>query len=138
MFDKKTKILIVDDMNMFRQMVRHSLTALEFKKLSEATDGDRAFTELSQAIEFNDPYQLVISDWNMPKMKGIDLLRKIRATDWGKTLPFIMLTAEAEVANVREAVGAGVDSYIIKPFTIDQMRSKLEQTHQKITKPKAS
>ncbi len=138
MFDRSTRILIVDDMNMFRQMVRHSLTSLDYKKLTEASDGTRAWTELNQAIELKEPFQLVISDWNMPKMKGIDLLRKVRATDWGKHLPFIMLTAEAEMANVKEAVQAGVDNYIIKPFTVEQMKTKLEQTHQKFAKPKAS
>ncbi len=137
MFDRSTRILIVDDMNMFRQMVRHSLTSLNFKKLTEANDGTRAWAELNQAIELKEPFQLVISDWNMPKMKGIDLLRKVRETAWGKQLPFIMLTAEAEMANVKEAVQAGVDNYIIKPFTVEQMKAKLEQTHQKITKPKA-
>lgn len=137
MFKKETKILIVDDMNMFRQMVRQALTALEFKDLSEANDGSTAFATLSEAVQNKKPFQLIVSDWNMPKVKGIELLRKVRAEEWGKKIPFIMLTAEAEKQNIVEAMQAGVDNYIIKPFTIDQMKGKLIQTYDKLYKPKA-
>lgn len=124
-------------MNMFRAMVRQSLTSLDFKRISEANDGTSAFTALNKAFEENDPFQLIISDWNMPKMKGIDLLKKVRAESWGKKIPFIMLTAEAERANIIEAMQAGVDNYIIKPFTIDAMKLKLTQTYDKLNKPQA-
>lgn len=134
MFNRKSKILIVDDMNMFRTMVRQALSSLDFKTMVEASDGAAAFHSLSEAVKNNEPFDLVISDWNMPKLKGIDLLRKVRAEEWGKKLPFMMLTAEAEKANIVEAMQAGVDSYIIKPFTIDAMRTKLEQTYAKVTK----
>lgn len=136
MFEAKTKILIVDDMNMFRAMVRQSLNTLEYKNLTEACDGTAAFTALNAAAEANEPFQLIISDWNMPKMKGIDLLKKVRAESWGAKVPFIMLTAEAEKGNIVEAMQAGVDNYIVKPFTVDGMRTKLTQTYDKITNPK--
>ncbi|HYX31576.1 MAG: response regulator [Pseudobdellovibrionaceae bacterium] len=136
MFARDTKILIVDDMNMFRQMVRQALNTLEFKKMTEASDGTHAFAALAEAAQTQEPYQMVISDWNMPKMKGIELLKKVRAEEWGKKLPFIMLTAEAEKDHIIEAVQAGVDNYIIKPFTVDQMKQRLTQTYDKLYKPK--
>lgn len=137
MFAPQTKFLIVDDMNMFRQMVRQALQALEFKNMVEAGDGTVAMALLKQAIEEKAPFDVVISDWNMPKMKGIDLLKNVRAEPWGKTLPFIMLTAEAEKQFIVDAVQAGVDNYIVKPFTIDAMKQKLTQTYTKTQKPKA-
>ena len=135
-FPKNSRILIVDDMNMFRQMVRQALQALEFKSLVEANDGATAFPTLAKAIENSEPFNLVISDWNMPKMKGIDLLKKVREQTWGKNLPFIMLTAEAEKENIVQALQAGVDGYIIKPFSIDAMRTKLTQVYEKVNKAK--
>jgi two-component system chemotaxis response regulator CheY len=137
MFATDTKILIVDDMNMFRAMVRQALNTLNYKKLTEASDGTGAWRALTDAHEKNEPFQLVISDWNMPKMKGIDLLKNLRAEPWGKAVPFIMLTAEAERQNIVEAMQAGVDNYIIKPFTVEQMKQKLAQTYGKFNKPKA-
>lgn len=137
MFAKDSKILIVDDMNMFRAMVRQALSSLDYKNYSEASDGTSALTALKKAVEEKKPYQIVISDWNMPKMKGIDLLKSVRAEEWGKKIPFIMLTAEAEKDHIVEAMQAGVDNYIIKPFTVDQLKQKLVQTYDKIHKPKA-
>ena len=137
MFAKKSKILIVDDMNMFRQMVRQALSALEFKNLVEANDGLSAWMALVESVKNKEPYDIVICDWNMPKMKGIDLLKKVRAEEWGKKIPFIMLTAEAEKEKIVEAVQFGVDSYIIKPFSIDSMKQKLSQTYEKHHKPTA-
>lgn len=137
MFPQDSRILIVDDMNMFRAMVRQSLSSLNYKNYSEAADGTSALAALTQAVEQNKPFQIIISDWNMPKMKGIELLRRVRAEEWGKTIPFIMLTAEAEKQNIVEAVQAGVDNYIIKPFTVDQLKQKLSQTYDKLNKPKA-
>lgn len=131
MFDSKSKILIVDDMNMFRMMVKQALGTLEYKNVTEAVDGQAAFTALEQALEEKAPFDLVISDWNMPKMKGLDLLKKIRGSAWGKELPFIMLTAEAEKENVIQAMKEGVDMYMIKPFNVDTLRQKLAQTHAK-------
>ena len=137
MYSNQSKILIVDDMNMFRQMVRQALTALHFTNIVEANDGTTGLTALTEAIQAKKPFDIIISDWNMPKMKGIDLLQKVRAADWGKRIPFIMLTAEAEKEKVIEALQKGVDNYIIKPFTVDQMKQKLEQTYEKTHKPKA-
>jgi two-component system chemotaxis response regulator CheY len=124
-------------MNMFRAMVRQSLSSLNYKNYSEAADGTSALAALTQAVQHKKPFQIIISDWNMPKMKGIELLRRVRAEEWGKKIPFIMLTAEAEKQNIVEAVQAGVDNYIIKPFTVDQLKQKLSQTYDKLNKPKA-
>lgn len=137
MFNRQTKILIVDDMNMFRAMVKQSLGTLEYKTVIDMPDGQSAFAALEQAIEENAPFELVISDWNMPKMKGLDLLKKVRSMPWGKDLPFIMLTAEAEKENVLQAMKEGVDMYMIKPFTVDTLKQKLLQTWTKTQQKKA-
>ncbi|RZA26343.1 MAG: response regulator [Proteobacteria bacterium] len=138
MFKKSTKFLIVDDMNMFRAMVKQSLTAMEFTKHFEANDGSVALKMLEEAVQSNEPFEFVICDWNMPKMKGIELLRKVRASSWGKTLPFLMLTAEAEKTTVVEALKEGVDGYIIKPFTVNSLSANLKAIHDKKNVSKAS
>lgn len=131
MYERKTKFLIVDDMNMFRQMVRQALGGLDFNVMQEAGDGAIALRMLEDAIEKKEPFDFIICDWNMPKMKGIDLLRKVRAASWGKNLPFLMLTAEAEKATVIEALKEGVDAYVIKPFTINQLALSIRSIHEK-------
>ncbi|RYZ49061.1 MAG: response regulator [Proteobacteria bacterium] len=131
MLPKKTRILIVDDMNMFRQMVRQALNTLEYEDLTEASDGTVALKCLEEAIQAAKPFGFIICDWNMPKMKGIELLRTIRATTWGKTVPFLMLTAEGEKKNVIEALQEGVDGYIIKPFTVNMLAGNIKQIYEK-------
>lgn len=138
MLPTNTKILIVDDMNMFRQMVRQALNTLDFHELAEASDGTVALKSLENAIQEGKPFGFIICDWNMPKMKGIDLLRVVRGSDWGKTIPFLMLTAEMEKKNVIEALSEGVDGYVIKPFTVNTLAGNLKQIHDKRTAKKVS
>ncbi len=127
----KTKILIVDDMNMFRQMVRQALNVLLYTNLVEANDGAAALKALEQAAGAGEPFGFIICDWNMPKMKGIELLRAVRASTWGKKVPFLMLTAEAEKKNVVEALTEGVDGYIVKPFTVNTLGGNIKQIYEK-------
>lgn len=133
MFHKNTKILFVDDMAMFRTMVKNSLTALGLRNFVEADNGEDAWNLVQEAIRNKEPFQLIISDWTMPKMKGIDLLKKVRSEPWGKSFPFIMLTGEAEKQNILEALENKVSQYIIKPFSVDQLKQKLEVAHAKVT-----
>jgi two-component system chemotaxis response regulator CheY len=119
--DKKIPILIVDDFSTMRRIVKTCLRQLGFENIAEAEDGQVALSKL-QCSEF----KLVISDWNMPNMMGIDLLKAVRADEKLKALPFLMVTAEAQKENVLEAAKAGVSNYIVKPFTADQLQAKLE------------
>ncbi len=119
--DKKMPILVVDDFNTMRRIVKNCLKQLGFDNISEAEDGQIALTKLKEGN-----FQFVVSDWNMPNMMGIDLLRAVRSDEKLKTLPFLMVTAEAQKENVIEAAKAGVSNYIIKPFTADVLQTKME------------
>jgi len=131
MFKKEIRILFADDMAMFRAMVKNALTALGYRNYVETQDGEEAWQKIQEANRENKPFDLIISDWMMPKMKGIDLLKQVRSEPWGKSLPFIMLTGEAEKQNIMEAIENRVSQYIIKPFTVDQLKGKMEQTYTK-------
>lgn len=120
--DTSIKILIVDDFATMRRILKNILKQLGFKNLVEADDGTTAWEVLEgQTID------LVISDWNMPKMTGLELLKKVRASESYKRIPFLMVTAEAQKQNVIEAVQAGVSNYVVKPFTAEAISDKLEK-----------
>lgn len=131
MFPLDTRVLIVDDMSMFRAMVKQALTALEYKDFVEASDGEAAWTAIQKAQFEKKPFGLIISDWTMPKMKGIELLKKVRAEPWGKTFPFILLTGEAEKDFIMEAIKSGVSQYMIKPFAVGDLKTKMKQAYDK-------
>lgn len=128
MFDTKKKILIVDDMMTIRKIVRKTLKEIEFSNFEEAANGTEAWRLLHeiQGVE------IVISDWNMPQMTGMELLKLIRQHDDLKHLPFIFLTAESDIAQVKQALESGADNYILKPFTPKDLKDKLEQTYEKV------
>ena len=115
------KILVVDDFATMRQIVKKSLRQLGFDNITEAVDGNDALNKLKA-----DEYKFIVSDWNMPNMMGIDLLKAIRSDEKLKQLPFLMVTAEAQKENIIEAAKAGVSQYIIKPFTVDSLQQKIE------------
>lgn len=117
---KDLTVLIVDDFSTMRRIMRNILRDLEFKTILEAEDGSAAATLLE-----SHKVDLIISDWNMPKMTGLDLLKHVRATERLKDLPFLMVTAEAQKENVVEAVKAKVSNYIVKPFTAATLAEKL-------------
>ena len=121
--DHNMPILVVDDFSTMRRIVKTCLRQIGFENVSEAEDGAVALQKLKNA---GTPFSLVISDWNMPNMMGIDLLKAVRGDDSLKTIPFVMVTAEAQQENVIEAARAGVSNYIVKPFTADALQSKLE------------
>ena len=128
MFNLKTRVLVVDDMMTMRKIVSKTCRDIGFTDIIEAADGNLAWEALASS---NPPVGLVISDWNMPNCSGLDLLKKIRADARFKNMPFLMVTAEAEQHQVAEAVKAGVDNYVIKPFTKDNLVAKLEAIHKK-------
>ncbi|MGZ3773079.1 MAG: response regulator [Pseudobdellovibrionaceae bacterium] len=134
MFPLDTRILIIDDMPSIRDLVKNTLRAMGYKNIQDAGDGEEGLRIL---LQFNNPgthIQLVISDWNMPKMKGLDLLKQVRATQEWANLPFILLTSESERDQVTEAVLAGVSQYIVKPFSAKIFEDKLKAAYNKHNK----
>ncbi|GMV61751.1 MAG: response regulator [Parvibaculum sp.] len=119
--DMKMPILIVDDYKTMLRIVRNLLSKLGFSDIDEATDGTDALEKLKGRR-----YGLIISDWNMQPMTGYELLQKVRANDSTKSLPFVMVTAESKVENVIAARKAGVNNYIIKPFSAEVLKAKLK------------
>ena len=119
--DKNIRILIVDDYKTMLRIVRNLLKQLGFNNVEEATDGSMAL----QMCRTQD-YGLVISDWNMEPMTGLQFLKELRADDKLKGTPFIMVTAESKTENVIAAKQAGVNNYIVKPFNAETLKSKME------------
>jgi two-component system chemotaxis response regulator CheY len=120
--DKTIQVLIVDDYKTMLRIIRNLLKQLEFDNVEEATDGAEALQKL-RAGNFG----LVISDWNMQPMTGLDLLKEVRADARLRDLPFIMVTAESKTENVVAAKQAGVSNYIVKPFNAETLREKIEK-----------
>jgi two-component system chemotaxis response regulator CheY len=120
--DLNMKVLVVDDMSTMRRIVKNILKQLGFTNLEEAENGQDALNKLKA-----EPYGFVVSDWNMPVMMGIDLLRSIRADEALKHIPVLMVTAEAQKENLMEAIKAGVSNYIVKPFTAETMQEKINK-----------
>ncbi len=118
--DPNMKIMVVDDMSTMRRIVRNVLKQLGFTNVEEAENGKEALEKLK-----GDAFGFVVSDWNMPVMTGIDMLRAIRADEALKQIPVLMVTAEAQKENIIEAVQAGVSNYIVKPFTAEALQDKM-------------
>ena len=116
------RILVVDDFSTMRRIIKNILRQLGLNNVVEADDGTTAWDVLNK-----DKIEFIISDWNMPQMTGIDLLRKVRASDEFGDLPFLMVTAEAQQENIIEAVQAKVSNYIVKPFTAEVMKQKIDK-----------
>lgn len=135
MFPANSQILIVDDMAAFRMSMKNQLKMLGFSQIHEACHGADAMNVLLSRTKAQNPIQLVISDWNMPGYTGIDLLKKIRATPELAEVPFIMVTAEGDHYQVREALQAGTTEYLIKPFRTETLRYKLQSAWEIKGKP---
>ncbi len=120
--DLNMKVLIVDDFATMRRILRNILKQIGFTNIAEADDGSTALKELKK-----EKYDLILCDWNMPEMPGIDLLNTIKSDDELKGIPFVMVTAEAQKDNIVGAVKAGVNSYIVKPFTAETIGDKLKK-----------
>ncbi len=120
--DLKMKVLIVDDFATMRRILRNILKQIGFTNIVEADDGNTALKELQK-----EKIDLILCDWNMPQMPGIDLLKTLKADEQLKGIPFVMVTAEAQKDNIIEAVKTGVSSYIVKPFTAETVSEKLKK-----------
>ena len=118
--DLRMPILVVDDYQTMVRIIRNLLKQIGFCEIDDACDGSAALTRLK-----SHRYGLVITDWNMQPMTGYELLRHARAEEASRAIPFIMVTAESKIENVVAAKNAGVNNYIIKPFTIDTLRAKI-------------
>ena len=116
------KILIVDDFSTMRRIIKNLLRQLGFTNVQEANDGATAWPKIQ-----SEPFDLIVTDWNMPKMSGLELLKAIKSDESLKDIPVLMVTAEALKENIIEAVKAGVSNYIVKPFTAETLQEKLER-----------
>ncbi|MCC7311482.1 MAG: chemotaxis response regulator CheY [Sulfuritalea sp.] len=121
------KFLVVDDFSTMRRIVRNLLKELGFTNVEEAEDGAAALSKLRQG-----GFEVVVSDWNMPNMDGLSLLQTMRADAALKSLPFLMITADAKKENIAAAVQAGASSCIAKPFTAATLQDKLDKIFEKM------
>ncbi len=125
--DKGMKILIVDDFSTMRRIIKNLLRELGFNNTTEADDGSTALPMLK-----NGSFDFVVTDWNMPNMEGIALLRAIRADPALQKLPVLMVTAEAKREQIIEAAEAGVNGYIVKPFTAETLKEKIDKIFERL------
>lgn len=129
MADKNMSILVVDDFPTMRRIVRGLLKELGFTNVEEAEDGQDALNKLRAGN-----FEFVLSDWNMPNLDGLDMLKQIRGDDALKHLPVLMVTAEAKKENIIAAAQAGANGYVVKPFTAAILEEKLGKIFEKLGK----
>lgn len=125
--DQNMKILVVDDFSTMRRIIKNILREIGYTNVEEADDGSTALEKLKGGN-----FEFIITDWNMPNMPGIELLKAIRGDDNLKDLPVLMVTAEAAKENVVDAVQAGVNNYIVKPFTAAALKERIDLILEKV------
>ena len=125
--DKQMKILVVDDFSTMRRIIRNLLRDLGFENTHEADDGNTALPILRRG-----GFDFLITDWNMPGMNGLELLEQVRADDDLKSLPVLMVTAEARRDQIVTAAQAGVNGYIVKPFTANTLKEKIDKVFERL------
>ncbi|MCL1077661.1 chemotaxis protein CheY [Parashewanella spongiae] len=125
--DKNMKILIVDDFSTMRRIIKNLLRDLGFNNTQEADDGTTALPMLQKG-----DFDFVVTDWNMPGMQGIDLLKAIRVDEKLKSIPVLMVTAEAKREQIIAAAQAGVNGYVVKPFTAATLKEKLDKIFERL------
>ncbi|MBI5741936.1 MAG: chemotaxis response regulator CheY [Nitrospirae bacterium] len=121
------RILVVDDFSTMRRIVKNLLRQIGYEYIEEAEDGAQAYSKLK-----NGGFGFVVSDWNMPNMDGLDLVKKVRSDPELKDLPILMVTAEAEKEKVITAIQAGVNNYIVKPFTGETLKEKMDKIFERL------
>ena len=126
MFAVETRFLVVDDMPTMRELVKTQLRGMGYRNIQEAADGAEAFSRIVISYQDNEAIDVIISDWNMPKLNGLDFLKQIRANDKYSKIPFLLLTSESEKDQVTEAILAGVTQYLVKPFAPKAFEEKLK------------
>lgn len=136
MFDLKMRVLVIDDMGTMRKIVSKVFRELGYTDLIEAADGALGWQALTES---NPPVGIIVSDWNMPNCTGLELLKRVRGDKRYAHLPFLLVTAEAEQHQIVQAITAGVNGYIVKPFTPVTLKEKLVAVYNSVTgKAKAS
>ena len=120
--DKNINILVVDDFSTMIRIVTNLLKELGFTNIDDANDGSKAWPMIQTG-----KYDFIVSDWNMPEMTGIELLKKVRADQNLKDMPFMLITAEQKRSQILDAAQAGVDGYIVKPFTAAILKEKIDK-----------
>jgi len=128
-----SRFLIVDDMKIMLKIYRKSLLGLglEGECITDANDGQEAWGELEAAYDTDRSIEFVISDWNMPNLSGLDLLKKMRADERFRELPFLMITAENEAENIKLALSSGVDNFVAKPFKTEDLHDRIKSVIRK-------
>lgn len=126
-YDYNMNFLVVDDFSTMRRIVKNLLKEIGFNNFDEADDGATAWPMMQTG-----KYDFVVSDWNMPKMTGLELLKKVRADAKLKDTPFLLITAEAKRSQILEAAQAGVDGYIVKPFTAATLNEKMQKIMERV------
>ncbi|MBF0238456.1 MAG: response regulator [SAR324 cluster bacterium] len=124
--DFNISVLVVDDFPQMRRIMMNLLRKIGFKRFTEAENGIVAITKLKLHSE-NDKFGLVIMDWNMPKMNGIEVVQAMKASSKLKDIPILMVTAEAKLENIKEAAKVGVNKFLVKPFTEEQLLAKITE-----------
>lgn len=125
--NKNMKILIVDDFSTMRRIIKNLLRDLGFTNTAEADDGSTALPMLRSG-----DFDFLVTDWNMPQMSGLDLLKEVRADERLKSMPVLMVTAEAKRDQIIEAAQAGVNGYVVKPFTAQVLQDKIEKIFERV------
>ncbi len=133
MFAPTTKFLVIDDFATMRKIIKKVLNELGYTNVQEADDGATAWPKIQEEHAKGEPFQFIISDWNMPLMQGIALLKHCRTDPRFKDLPFMLVTAESEQKQILEAAKAGVSNYVVKPFNSVTLKQKLEQVYVKVS-----
>jgi len=133
MFPPTTRFLLVDDMEPLRRIVRTMLKELGYKEVEEAESAHEAIQALERIQKSGRNVDIILSDWSMPGMTGLEFLKFVRATEGLKSIPFVMITAEGLREQILAAIQAGVSSYLVKPFSLAQFHDKLKGVWTKLT-----
>lgn len=129
MFDLNLNVLVVDDMASIRKILIRCLNNIGFTKIVEASNGEEAMNIIKSK---NPPIGLIISDWNMPVCSGLEFLKRLRADAEMNKLPFIMVTSESDKSQVLDAIKAGVNGYVLKPFTPEDILNRLQEAYKRM------
>ena len=132
MFGSKTKILVVDDMFAMRVRISNQIKAMGLVNVTQAENGKIALDLIEKEFSAGTPFELVVSDWNMPEMSGLELVTKLRSNPIYAKLPFLMVTAEGEKSQVVTAIKAGVSDYVVKPVDAEALKVKLFNVWKKV------
>lgn len=138
MFSPDSRFIVIDDFATMRKIVKKVLTELGYSSIDEAEDGAKALPMIQASVAEGKPYKCIISDWNMPNMQGIDLLKACKADPKLAGIPFVLVTAEGEQKQIIEAAKAGVSDYVVKPFNAQTLKEKLQKVYDKHNAQKAA